>query len=163
MGIQYKLDSIAPHFSQSEMDAMARMITLDLPKFFFDSAYVEQVKQFNGGEPENKYFKTKSGRCLPIDRFLNYSDTRLISDRAIKILNANVVWSMIEDRLGPNLLPFAAIPNGDFLCFDYRQGENRPAVVLWSHESSTEDHPSTLDVASNFDEFVNRLSMTYQQ
>lgn len=163
MTIRCKPGSVVPHFSKAEMDALGKMISLDVPDFAFDPAYLVQVEHFNGGVPENKYFKTRSGRCLPIDRFLNYSDTGLLADRTLKNLNANVVWSMIEDRLGIYLLPFAILPSGDFLCFDYGRGGARPGVVLWSHELSTDGHPSTSDVAESFEEFVGGLSSTFQQ
>ena len=162
MSIQYNVGSIVPHFSVAEMEAVRQMISLDIPGFAFDPAYLAQVERFNGGVPKNKYFKTRSGRRLPMDRFLNYSDTRLLADRALKELNANVAWSMIEDRLGGNLLPFAILPNGDFLCFEYGHGAARPEIVLWSHELSTKGKPFTTEVAANFDEFVEGLSETFE-
>ncbi|WP_426340082.1 SMI1/KNR4 family protein [Pseudoduganella sp. S-14] len=160
MTIQYKPNTLAPHFSQAEMDSMERMLSLDLPGFAFDPAYIEHVENFNGGSPLNKYFQTGNGRKLPIDRFLNYSDTKLMTDRSLQGLNANVVWSMIEDRLSLYLLPFAILPDGDFLCFDY-EVEGRPSIVLWSHELSEEDEPHTTEVASNFDEFVKGLTDSF--
>lgn len=139
---------------------MKRMFSADLPEFEFDPAYAEQVEKFNGGWPKNNYFQTRAGQRLPVDCFLNYSDTKLLPQRGLKSLNANVVWSLIEDRLSIYLLPFAALPNGDFLCFNY-EVEGRPAVVLWSHELSEEDAPHTSEVASNFDEFVQGLTDTF--
>lgn len=133
------------------------MLSLDLPRFAYDPAYVEQVEKFNGGILLNKYFQTRAGQTLPIDRLLNYSDTKLLSDRSLQSLNANVVWSTIDDRLSIYLLPFASLPNGDFLCFDYKE-PGRPTVVLWSHELSDEDAPHTTEVAADFDVFVQGLS-----
>ncbi|HEY0589456.1 MAG TPA: SMI1/KNR4 family protein [Pseudoduganella sp.] len=157
MAIRFQPGTTVPHFSQAEMESMKRMLSLDLPRFVFDQAYVEQVEKFNGGCPLNKYFQTPTGQTLPIDRLLNYSDTKLLSDRSLKSLNANVVWSTIDDRLSIYLLPFAVLPNGDFLCFDY-EGQGRPSVVLWSHELSEEDAPHTMEIAADFDVFVQGLS-----
>ena len=157
MVIRYEDNSFVPHFSTAEMASMKRMLSLDLPSFEFDAEYAGHIKKFNGGKPINKYFRIRSGNIFPIDRFLNYSDTDLLTDKNQKNLNANVVWSLIDDRLGIYLLPFAILPNGDFLCFDYESGVS-PTVVLWSHELSNENEPHTEAVANNFAEFVFLLS-----
>jgi hypothetical protein len=133
------------------------MLRLDLPEFAYDPAYAAQVESFNGGAPENKYFKMASGQWHAIDRLLNFSPVQLLTERWLKDLNVNVVWSAIDDRLGAHLFPFAVCPFGDFLCFDYRRTAPRPEVVWWSHELSREDEPSTINVAPNFDAFVDGL------
>lgn len=156
MTIKYNEASIVPHFSRDEMASMKKMLTLDLPMFEFDPAYVEHVENFHGGKPIDKYFTTRSGKSLPIDRFLNYANLDLLDERALKGLNANVIWSRIDDRLNRYLLPFAAVANGDFLCFDYENGFP-PSVVLWSSERSAEDAPDTEPVATTFDDFLGGL------
>ncbi len=144
------------------MGSIKRMLQLDLPEFEFDPDYVQHVRRFNGGKPVEKYFKTKAGKCLPIDRFLNYGDLDLLSDRPLKDLNVNVVWSWISDRLNIYLLPFAAVANGDFLCFNY-EGEFPPSVVLWVQELSEEDEPHIEPVADTFQMFLDGLTEEFQQ
>ncbi len=156
MTIKYEVNSFVPYFSKSEMDSMQRMLSLDLPDFSFDPAYVSHIARFHGGKPINRHFRTFAGNNLSIDRFLNYSDTELLLDEDLKGLNANVVWSQIDDRLGIYLLPFAILPGGDFLCFDYSEGV-APKIVLWSHELSLEDNPHVEGVARDFTEFSNSL------
>jgi hypothetical protein len=99
---------------------------------------------------------------LPIDRFLNYGDLNLLTNRTLKDLNANVAWPMISDRLNIYLLPFAAVANGDFLCFDY-ENELPPSVVLWVQELSEEDAPYTEPVADTFSDFLCSLTESFQQ
>ncbi len=161
MKIKYDETSFIPYFSKNEMASMKRMFLLDLPTFEFDPAYVQHIQIFHGGKPVDRFFKTKAGKCLPIDRFLNYGDLNLLTDRALKDLNANVMWPMISDRLNIYLLPFAAVANGDFLCFDY-ENSLIPSVVLWVHELSGEDTPYTEPVASTFNDFLCGLTKDFQ-
>jgi hypothetical protein len=157
MFIEYDPASIVPHFSDHEMQAMKAILSLDLPGFAFDPDYVQHLAQFNGGAPKVKYFLTQTGRCMPIDRFLNYSATDQLSSPYLRSLNANVAWANLEDRLDQYLLPFAVLPNGDYLCFDYRNGMP-PCVVLWIQERSDEDCPYTEAVARSFSAFIHALS-----
>lgn len=158
MSIRCKPDSVVPFFDREEMDSLARMLRLDSPGFAFDPAYAAQIERFNGGVPEKRYFGMASGQWHAIDRLLNFSSVELLTERGLQMLNVNAAWSAIEDRLGPHLVPFAACPFGDFLCFDHRRAASRPAVVWWSHELSREDEPATVDVAPDFDAFVDGLS-----
>jgi hypothetical protein len=157
MGVKYVADSSAPHFSESKMETMKKFLTNDLPDFEFDPEYLRHIRQHNGGQPINRFFMTESGKQLPIDYFLNYSDTKLLTSQLLVLLNVSVVWSAIEDRLSIYLLPFAALPDGDFLCFNH-ETQGRPSVVLWRHELSEEDAPYTEKVSSNFSQFVEGLS-----
>lgn len=162
MGFNYALTTLVPDFSIKEMESMKRMFRLDLPEFDFDPAYVDFISKYNGVKPVNRYFRTTSGKCLPIDKFLNYGNLDLLTERSQKDLNANVIWTLISDRLNIYLLPFAAVANGDFLCFDYKNGAP-PSVVLWVQELSEEDSPYTEPVADTFEEFVCELSSDFSE
>jgi len=162
MNIKYISTSFIPNFSEHEMDSMRRMLRLDLPSFEFDPEYTQHIKNFHGGKPIDKFFKTETGKCLPIDRFLNYGDLDLLPERWQKDLNGNVVLALISDRLNIYLLPFAAVANGDFLCFDYKNGVP-PTVVLWVQEFSEEDDPHIEPVAETFNQFMSGLKQNYQE
>lgn len=140
---------------------MRTMLRLDLPAFEFDPAYVQHIQSFNGGRPIEKFFRTITGKCLPIDRFLNYGELDLLTERSLQDLNVNVAWPMISDRLNIYMLPFAAVANGDFLCFDYENG-SPPSVVLWVQERSIEDNPYIELVAENFNAFLSNLTEEFQ-
>lgn len=155
--IQCDPNSIVPHFSSAEMESMRRMLSLGIPGFEFDHGYEAQVRTFNGGRPVNRYFQTRSGQGQPIDRFLNYSDTDLLTERHLQDLNANVLWSLIDDQLGGHLLPFAVLAGGDLLCFDYERGVP-PEVVLWYHEVGGMHGTKVEPVAGSFAEFAASLT-----
>ncbi|CAM3821706.1 SMI1/KNR4 family protein [Parendozoicomonas haliclonae] len=160
MNIEYVPHSFAHQFSEREMASIERMLKLDLPNFEFDPIYLSHIKSHHGGKPVQKFFHTSSGLCLPIERFLNFSDTSS-APHDDKIFNISVVWSLIEDRLNEYLVPFAALPNGDFLCFDYEH-ENPPQIVLWINELSAEDQPQIEPVSQDFKTFLHSLSPTIE-
>lgn len=161
MNIRYLETSFIPHFSEREMDSMRRMLRLDLPTFEFDEEYSQHIQRFHGKKPIDRFFKTMAGKCLPIDRFLNYGNLDLLDERWKKDLNGNVILAMISDRLNIYLLPFAAMANGDFLCFDYEKGLP-PSVVLWVQELSEEDEPHTEPVADTFNAFLSDLTENFR-
>jgi len=158
MPFLYESGSIAPHFSEIEMDSLRRHVKIDYHDFEFDPAYVAHIREFNGGRLITNYFRTAQGRWFPIDRVLNFSDHHRIQDRSINELNVNAMWSAIGDRLTIYQFPFAVLRGGDFLCFDYEHGFP-PQVVLWYHEGSEEGSPRTEFVASNFREFLDGLAI----
>lgn len=55
------------------------------------------------------------------------------------------------------LVAFAETGNGDFICFDYRNGkDNRnPPIVYWNHEADIGKDVSF--IANNFEEFIDML------
>jgi len=147
----YDIESVVPFFSRSELDGMGNILSLDLPNFKFDEDYLADVIEYNGARPITRCILLPSGEKISIERFLNYSDLKRISDVALRSFNANVVWSAIEDRLNIYLLPFAALSGGDFLCFDYEAGFP-PQIVYWRHDLSEEGSPSIEFVANSFRE-----------
>lgn len=75
-----------------------------------------------------------------------------------------VVIAQIEDRLtddedlvGTNLIPFASVFGGDFLCLDFRTLPSQPSVVLWDHNESDELEPVTFHVTDTFENFIELL------
>ena len=150
--IQCEPRSVVPHFSRTEMDEMKLMLSGDIPEFEFDPEYEKHVPVFNGGRPIAKYFRG----APPIDFLLNYSDTDLLSEPYLQELNANVFWSLIDDQLGPFLLPFAVTGGGDVFCFDYERGVP-PEVVIWYHEISGAEGIKVKRLARSFAEFAQGL------
>jgi hypothetical protein len=51
------------------------------------------------------------------------------------------------------IIPFGALGNGDYVCFDYR-GAPEPAIVLWNHEKAFSSPDPLLRIADSFDDFV---------
>jgi hypothetical protein len=152
--IHFYPNTAAGEFDQAKFNSLRSFLLLDLPLFEYDQDYESFVRANAGGSPIERYFSSNVG-IYPIDHFLNFQASRSASD-PFAFLNVNVVWSAIEDRLTSMQFPFASLPGGDFLCFDYSQGE-RPSVVLWLHELSGEDSPMFEPVANTFSEFLASL------
>ena len=151
--ISFAAGSFAGPFSQHELESIRRLVRLDIPYFEFDPEYLGFIATFHGGKPIQKYFATVSGVRLPIDYFLNFQES---NNDHFDSLSVSAVWSAIDDRSSPELIPFATTPGGDFLCFQAAQG-SRPSIVLWSHELSEEDNPHTEFVATDFSQFISSL------
>ena len=124
-------------------------------KVYFDESYVQHMTQFNGGIPGKSCFKTNNGRERMITRFLNFAER----DHPLIEYSVESTWSMLSgSRLGQHLMPFAELFAGDMLCFEYKAQSQRPRVVIWLHEeSSDESGPVTELVAECFDAFLGML------
>lgn len=120
----------------------------------FDHEYLEHLTRFHGGVPALRVFDTQSGQDHLIERFYNFS----VVERPDPLVDFKVftVWSQIDDRLGPYLLPFAELFGGDILCFDYTNGFP-PSVVVWLHDQSEPDTPVTDFVAETFNSLLELL------
>ena len=57
-----------------------------------------------------------------------------------------------------DIIAFAEVGNGDYICFDYRQGKDNinPPIVYWNHGADIGKDVSF--IADNFEEFMNMLS-----
>ena len=154
--IAYESGSFAGDFSPAEMQEFVDYLVRQIPTFQFESAYVEHIKSFHRGIPVNKRLTTIAGKEQIIERFLNFLDTSARQNKKLGAYNVNVVWSSIDDRLGPYLVPFVALVGGDKLCFDVSDPTNHK-IVCWFHELSEEDLPYTEVVADNFVEFLKML------
>ena len=118
-------------------------------KISFDRSYIDHLSRFHGGVPRKRCFRTALGTEQAIDRFLS-SD----SNHPLKQYSVEGTWSLLSDRMGKHLMPFAELCFGDYLCFDHEQ-EGRPRVVMWFHERSRSERPPYTEfVAANFDEFL---------
>ncbi len=61
-----------------------------------------------------------------------------------------------EDLVGANVIPFAALFTGDFVCLDFSNGNNS-SVIVWFHEESDDFNPVTVKVANNLNDFFGML------
>jgi|SRR6516225_1060956 hypothetical protein len=121
----------------------------------FEDSYLQHLKNFHGGKPGRRYFRTALGTDHVVERFLNFLPSG--SNHPLEEYSVEATWSMIDDRLGKYLMPFAELFAGDYLCFDFTKG-GRPEIVVWFHELSQPNRPHTEFVSKNFDEFLNLLS-----
>src|SRR5262245_18257324 len=92
-------------------------------KIQFDRSYIDHVSRFHGGVPGKRYFETSSGTKHGIQRFLNFLKPDL--NNPLSQYSVEGTWSLLSDRMGKHLMPFAELYFGDMLCFDY-EPEGRP-------------------------------------
>jgi cell wall assembly regulator SMI1 len=60
-------------------------------------------------------------------------------------------FEVLKPHVPEGLYPFAETPGGEYVCFDYRESQRRPRVVLITVEMDI--HP----IASSFSEFLSAL------
>lgn len=118
-----------------------------------DPGFVAFLRRTNGGAPVQRRFPLGKNVKV-IERFLCVVP-RTPENAAYAEYHVGAVWSQIVDRL-MGQVPFAALFPGDFLCFDYNQGEPLP-IVLWNHDRSREDRPDLTPVARSFGELLDLL------
>jgi|SRR5688572_3383360 len=97
----------------------------------FDEAFLELLVEQNGGPPLVRELRVE-GRAKVLERFLCVVDAR--ENPRDAIYDVGAVWTMLQGRLAPTLVPFAVLFPGDFLCFDHA-APGPPAVVWWKHEA----------------------------
>ncbi len=139
----------------------------------FPERFKEIVRTYNYGGPKNTLvFMTSRDEERLFSFLLNFNLSG--SETILK------TYKMIKDRLPPDVYPFAGDPGGNYLCFDYSNGE-RPEIKFWDHEAMVEfeegevengvvidtmhspDFDNAYDqhhldwVASDFDEFLSVL------
>jgi len=129
---------------------------VELPK-----EYKEFLKVNNGAIPQTNIFNY-GGREYLIERFLCLLESAE-SEETFGWYDLEVVLSQIDTRLtddenlvGANIIPFAALFAGDFVCLDLRDNK-KPSILVWFHEESDDLKPVTIKVAENFVEFLKML------
>ena len=113
-----------------------------------DENYLDHIMIHNGGIPQDSWFPQGQ-----IERFLNFSDSYAPPKAWYKDLNVNATRSWISNRVPPNIVPFATMPHGAFLCFRYAV-DSPPDVVMWNNESFKEQF---VLVAQSFSDFTKML------
>ena len=149
-----KEDSILDPPSDKRIGEFEQFYKIKLPE-----TYINFVKSSNGAVPNELTIKC-GGQSRLIEKFLclldDYRDDGVQGQYEI-----SVVIAQIEDRLtddddlvGSNIIPFAVVFGGDFLCMDFRQSKENPSVIIWDHEESDELSPVTYTVADSINSFL---------
>ena len=144
--IKYKKKSFCGNPLTEELDEL--IDSLLEAGFQIDESYFDHIRENNGGVPLTKYFP--SGE---IERMLNFSDSYSTEGARYAEFNVNVVRNWVKDRVPENIVPFASMPHGAFLCFKY-SSDHRPTVVMWNNELYEEEY---VTIADSFDDFANLL------
>ncbi|MEH7389399.1 SMI1/KNR4 family protein [Bacillus sp. JJ1474] len=103
--------------------------------------YKKILCKYHGGRPDKKMFKPIIGKERTLKSFLPIS-----SDYKVNLFNVKE-WLGLPD----DVIPFANLPSGDYLCLDYRNSAD-PNVVLLHHEIDAFEL-----VSNTFDQFISSL------
>lgn len=124
--------------------------------------FVAFLRTSNGAVPLDSVFD-QGGRERLIERFLPLLD-RPKDDPVHSPYDITAVLSQLDTRLvddpdlvGMNVIPFAALFAGDFVCLDYRGQTTSPAIAVWDHEQSDDLAPHLEKVADSFGAFLGML------
>jgi hypothetical protein len=125
--------------------------------------YVAALKVGNGAIPSRKVFHQGKRERL-IERMLCLLPNPK-NDQANGWYDLTIVVSQIDARLiddenlvGMNVIPFAVLFAGDYVCLDFRANANFPLIAVWDHERSDEFQPVLEPIAPSFTAFDNMLT-----
>ncbi|MCG9761806.1 MULTISPECIES: SMI1/KNR4 family protein [Pseudoalteromonas] len=124
--------------------------------------FIEFFRNNNGVAFEGLTYAIDNKERLIERTLLITNDSKLSDD--IMQYEIKVVLAQIEERLtdnedlvGVELLPFAYVFGGDFLCLNFKDSNTEPSVVLWDHTGSDELSPVYALVSDSFEEFIEGL------
>ena len=153
--MKVKTEIILPASSEQRMQEFESVCRITLPEEF-----KKFIKEYNGAVPITNQFPDDRRERM-IERFLC-----LVDDFESDVngwYDIEVVLTQIESRLlddedliGYNVIPFAALFAGDFVCLDCRKSGIAP-VVVWYHEESDDLNPVFANVAESLTEFLEML------
>ncbi len=117
----------------------------------FPEDFVECAVKNHGGYPSRDVFDFVNHEGAVFNRLLSFNP-----EKKTYILN---VYNWIRDRLVEGIYPFADDPFGNFICFYYRNPEDKaPAIVFWDHEIAYEDPEKAISpVCNTFTELLSKL------
>jgi hypothetical protein len=148
--LSFEPDSVGPPLNNAHVQEVADYLELD-----FDPDFLALLARHNGGVPHQKFFRFHDNEKV-VTRILCLVDDEAEGEEC-QDFDIEVAQVELDEILEDGLLPFAVIYAGDYLCFDYRNGLDRPRIVLLDHERSTSGKPHTMPVAAHFAEFLNML------
>ena len=144
--IKYKHKTLLDPIFREELDELAD--ELAVTGRVLDPDYVNHIREFHGGVPVQSSFD--GGR---IERFLNFTDSYKCNPE-LRQFNVNVVRTWMKKAgVSDCLIPFAAMPHGAYLCFDYTS-PSECSIAVWNSET----HDDRMEIAPNFATFLKMLS-----
>ncbi|MCL1672313.1 SMI1/KNR4 family protein [Elizabethkingia ursingii] len=92
----------------------------------FPLDYINIVKEHNSSTPSPNTIDTSRQRGKAFGELLDFN-----LDAEQNIIS---LYDEIKNKIPKKVYPITMDPGGNFLCYDFRQGENNPIVVRWDHE-----------------------------
>ncbi|MDR2231329.1 MAG: SMI1/KNR4 family protein [Flavobacteriaceae bacterium] len=92
----------------------------------FPLDYINIVKEHNASTPSPNTIDTSRQRGKAFGELLDFN-----LDAEENIIS---LYDEIKNKIPKKVYPITMDPGGNFLCYDFRQGENNPIIVRWDHE-----------------------------
>jgi hypothetical protein len=116
----------------------------------FPEQYKSLLSQYNALVPEENIFSYSFSGDLN-DADVSFFGFNLRSDETIEKVQQ-------KEYGRSDVVVFGGTANGDFVCFDYRNSRNQPAVVIMLHDVfDKENRMAIVEVSKNFDDFISSL------
>jgi hypothetical protein len=155
---KFEFLKIMPSPTKEMINQFNEFYEIFLPKDFIDF-----LNENNGLIPKDILtFQTNNNEKV-IERFLPMLD-KPNNYPMDGMYDIDVVITQIGERLtnneeliGMNIIPFAALFAGDFLCLDFRINSKSPEVVMWDHNLSEEFQPSFEFISQTFGDFLSLI------
>lgn len=133
----------------AEIRNVEQLLGVKLPDDYIQCALIN-----HGGYPTPDTFDLPGRPQAVFSHLLDYFHTQA-KNKNPSILQ---VYTSIQNRLPAGIVPFAADPFGNFVCFDFRKQATPPTVVFWDHEVAFHDREKALSfVCNSFSELLSKL------
>jgi hypothetical protein len=144
-----KVEWIFPSNPSMEMDVQVAEGIMGIK---FPNDYKECAMKYGGGIPQPQVFDVENWGEAVFDRIFSFDS----SDPYYYIANE---WNGIKDRLIDGIYPIACEGFGNDICFDYREGKEKPPkVVFWDHEIAYESPEKAIFyICDSFTELLSKL------
>ena len=122
----------------------------DKLKIEFPKKYKKIAIKYQGGYPNKEAFDTKLEKEKVFGNLLSFN-----GDEDDDLL---ITYEEIKSRLVSGVVPFAADPFGNYICFKYNQSNHEPSIVFWDHEFGDKSSEEALsEICDSFEEFLKKL------
>jgi hypothetical protein len=114
----------------------------------FPLDYIDCVLENNGGTPiPNSFdFPDRKGAVF----------VRLLSHKKDSPSNIVKVYNWCKRDLMDNIYPFAESAFGNYICFNYRDSQERPTIVFYEHEKPSRK-TAISPICNTFTELIGKL------
>ena len=147
--LQFKKKPIVGPIFEEELDELVD--DLKEKGFSVDKNYLDRLEEIHGRTPVARFFNNGQ-----IEQFLNLVDSYYNCTKLQRESNVNVVRGWFRKRnVRKTLVPFASMPGGSYLCFDYSVAGS-PRIVIWGSEGHNDED----EVAPDFLSFLQMLSQS---